>query len=437
MLNTRYVREHIEEIRSSLERRKSDFPIDELLELDRRWRADQAASQKLHAERNRRSLEVAKLKKSGEDAGALVSDLARLKKEITAVDASLASYSKRIDELLWSMPNVLDRHVPYGESEEQNVEIRKWGKVDELRGSAGHEEILERLGMLEIAQAASVAGARFYYLKGEIALLELALIRFAVDELARKGYTPITPPFMLRREFYRGATSLADFEEALYRVAEPAEASSKEDYERLTNELYLISTSEHAIAALHAGEVLRYGDLPKRYAGISPCFRREAGSRSKDTKGIFRVHQFYKVEQYVFCKPEESEGLFYELLENTESLVQALGLPYRVLEFCTGAIGTVASRKNDVEVYMYGQGAYREIGSCSNCTDWQSLRLDIRYDDNGDRHYVHTLNSTAIPTTRMIVAIAEAYANADGTITVPDALVPYMGKDKIGAAGGR
>ena len=432
MINTKYVREHIGEIRESLERRKSDYPIDRLLQLDKEWRDEKTRLQELQAKRNSASLEVAELKKKGNEIKDKVKALSFLKDQISELESSIGKKGPEVDSLLWNMPNVLDKAVPFGKSEDDNVEIKKEGKIDAKRHSGNHIDILSRLDLLDLEQAATVSGARFYYLKGDLAILEQALIRFGLDEMSRKGYTPIAPPLMLKKEFYKGATALGDFEELLYRVADPGEAAGKKGYEHTDEDLFLIGTSEHPMAALHAGQTLKASELPKKYVGISPCFRREAGSRGRDTKGIFRVHHFYKVEQYVFCKPENSRKYFDEMLANAESIPKKLGLPYRLLEFCTGGIGTVASRKVDVEAYMYGQKAYREIASCSNCTDWQSSRLDIKYEDKGERKYVHTLNSTVIPTTRMMVALVEGNLNADGSITIPDALVPYMGKSRIG-----
>jgi seryl-tRNA synthetase len=432
MLTTKYVRDNIDEIRESLDRRKSDYPIDKLLDLDKKWREQKTELQELQSKHNKASIEIAELKKSGKEVKEKIKSLAFLKDNIEDLEKGLTNQEKEIDKLLWNMPNVLDKVVPYGESEEQNVEIRKWGKIEKGRKSGGHEEILKKLGLLEIEQASVVSGARFYYLKGDLALLEQALIRFGIDEMVKKGYTLVAPPVMLKKEFYKGATALGDFEELLYKVADPKEADTKEDYEKTDEDLFLIGTSEHSIAALHANQTLNASELPKKYVGISPCFRREAGSRSKDTKGIFRVHHFYKVEQYIFCKPEDSKKYFDELFSNAESIYQKLNIPYRVLEFCTGGIGTVASRKNDIELYLYGQKTYREIASCSNCTDWQSSRLNIKYEEKGERKHVHTLNCTAIPTTRALVAIAENYLNENGTITVPDVLVPYIGKKTIG-----
>lgn len=434
MLNAKYVRDNLEAIRESLKRRKSDYPLDDILELDKMVREIKTKMQALQAQRNKASLEIADLKRKGEKADSKIAQLGKVKGDIEKYEKDVASSEQKIDGLLWNMPNVLDPKVPYGKGEEDNKEIRKWGEPAKGKG-IGHEEILNGLGLIDLEQAAKVSGARFYYLKGDLALLEQSLIRFAIDEMIKKKFTLIAPPLLLKREYYRGATALGDFEDALYRAADTREAGKKEDYEGIDEETFFISTSEHPLAALHAGQTFTGKELPKRYIGVSPCFRREAGAHGRDTKGIFRVHHFYKVEQFIFCKPEDSPKYFDELQANAEALCQKLKLPYHVLEFCTGGIGTVAARKNDVEVYMKGQGKYRELTSCSNCTDWQSVRLDIKYDEKGERRYVHTLNSTALPTTRTLVAIVENYYNeADNSITIPDVLVPYMGKSKIGKA---
>lgn len=431
MITTKYVRDNIDAIKASLKRRKSDYLIDKLLELDKVWRSGKTELQELQSKRNKASLEISETKKKGGEIKQKVATLSEVKAKISELETSVSKSEAEMEKLLWNMPNVLDAAVPYGETEDQNVETRTWGKIDKAKTSAGHEEIFTKLGLLDLEQASKVAGSRFYYLKGDLALLEQSLIRFGIDEITKKGYTLVAPPLMLKKEFYRGATALGDFEELLYLLADPKEASGKNDYERTEDDLFLIGTSEHALAALHANQVLNAKELPKKYVAISPCFRREAGSHGKDTKGIFRVHHFYKVEQYVFCKPEDSTKHFDELMSNAEAIYQKLNIPYRILEFCTGGIGVVAARKNDIELYLPGQKRYREIASCSNCTDWQSVRLDIKYDEKGERRPVHTLNSTAVPTTRAMVAIAENYSNADGSITVPDALVPYMGKSKI------
>jgi len=435
MLTTKYVRDNLDAIRGSLAKRQSDYPLERLLELDKEWRSLKTAVQELQAERNKLSLEVSKLKKDGKtsEADEIIRRLSETKKKIEEGEAKLASEEAEIEKILWNMPNVLHESVPYGKDDNDNAEVKKWGSTKK-KGGQNHADLLEKMGLIELEQAAKVAGARFFYLKGDIALLEQSLIRFAIDELIKKGYMLIAPPLMLKKEYYRGVTAFGDFEEMLYKAADPKEAEADSNIEHVSDELFMIATSEHPMAAMYAGKVLSAKELPKKFVGISPCFRREAGAHGKDTKGIFRVHHFYKVEQFIFSRQEDSWKMHEELLANSESLYQKMNIPYRVVNVCTGDIGTVAAKKYDIEAYMPAQGKYREVVSCSNCTDWQALRLDIKYDEGNERKYVHTLNSTAIATNRTIVAIVENYANDDGTITVPNVLVPYMGKDKIGKA---
>ena len=433
MLTTKYVRDHIDEIRKSLERRKSDYPLEEILDLDKKIRALKTEMQDLQARRNKESLEIAEIKKSGKGIDKAVADLKGVKDKINLIEKDLPKYEDRVEYLIMNLPNTLHESVPYGEDDSQNVEVKKWGDTSKVLGK-GHSEILEEMGLVDTERAAKVAGARFYYLKGDLVLLSQSLIRFALDELSKKGFVPIEPPFMMRKGMYRGVTGLGDFEEALYRATSTKEAEGKEALEKIEEELFMIATSEHPMAAMHAGEVLSAKDLPIKYAGVSPCFRREAGAHGKDTKGIFRVHQFDKVEQFVFAKEEDSWRIFEELRQNEEEIYQKLGIPYHVVNICTGDIGVVAAKKYDIEGWFPNQKRYRELTSCSNCTDWQSLRLDIKYDDKGERHYVHTLNATGISVERTLAVIAENYANSDGTIDVPKALVPYMGKEKIGKA---
>ena len=433
MLNTRYVLEHIEEIRKSLEKRKSDYPIDELLQLDEKSKGMHKQIQELREKRNKGSREIADLTKSGEKVDReRIEELGKVRESIDQLENDVVKYDSRIESLLWNMPNILHESVPYGVGDEGNVEIRKVG-TPMKRAEPRHNEVLEKLDMLNLEQAAKVAGARFYYLKGDLVLLEQSLIRFAIDTLVAKGYTALSPPFMLKREYYRHVTALGDFEEALYVAGEAKEAEQGKDLEKIEDELFLISTSEHPTAALHADTVFSVNELPKKYVAVSPCFRREAGSHGKDTKGIFRVHQFYKVEQFVITKEEDSWKMHEELLSNAEEIFNKLNIPYRVVNICTGDIGIVAAKKYDLEAYMPAQDTYREMVSCSNCTDWQSLRLGMRYDEGKERKYAHTLNCTALATTRAIVAIIENYLNDDGTVTIPDVLVPYMnGKSKLG-----
>lgn len=435
VFTAKYVRDHLDEIKASMKKRESKYPLAELLDLDDEYRKLQKQVQDLRAKRNKGSEEVSKLKKAGKRVEEeKVRELADIRNQIEGLEKTGAEFEQKMNQILWNMPNTLDESVPHGKDDTGNVEIRKVGAAKK-KTMKSHDEILKGLDLLDLEQAAKVSGARFYYLKGDLALLEQALIRFQIDELTKKGYTLISPPLMLRRDYYRGATATADFQEALYEVGESNEAKDRQDLEKIEDDLFLIATSEHAIAALNADKIFSNKELPKKFVGISPCFRREAGSHGKDTKGIFRVHQFYKVEQFIVCKQEDSPKLFEELLSNSEELCRKLKLPYKVVNICTGDIGTVAAKKYDIEGYMPGQDKYRELVSCSNCTDWQSLRLDIKYDEGTERKYAHTLNSTAVgSTTRAIVAIVENYySEKTGKITIPEVLVPYMnGKKEIG-----
>jgi seryl-tRNA synthetase len=273
---------------------------------------------------------------------------------------------------------------------------------------------------MDIERAGKIAGARFFYLKNEGALLDNALMSFALEEMFRKGFTPILPPYMMRRKAYEGAVALSDFEDVLYKVE--------------NEDLYLIATSEHPMVTMYMDETLKADDLPIRFVGISTNFRKEAGAHGRDTRGIFRTHQFSKVEQVVICRPEDSWKMHEELIRNAEEIMQKLGVPYRVVNVCTGDIGTVAAKKYDFEAWLPAQNAYRELGSCSNCTDYQARRLNIKYrEKEGEppKGFVHTLNSTAL-TTRAIVAVLENYQQEDGTVIMPHALRKYMmGIDRI------
>lgn len=431
MLTTKYVREHAEEIRKTIKDRGSKFPLDELLGLDEKWRKMKTELQGLQAERNKASLEISEMKKKGVDVQAKIKALGDLKAKLEGMERDLPALEEKIDALLWNVPNILDKSVPVGNPPEANKELRKWGTIKE-RNIGTHEEILSKLNMLDMDRAAKVTGARFYYLKGDIVLLEHALTRFTLDLLGKRGFVPVLPPFMLRKKYYRGVAPLATFEDALYKVGETAEASKIGEIEHIEDELFMIGTAEHVLAAMHADELFSGKELPLKYAGWSPCFRREAGAHGKDQKGIFRVHQFEKIEQFVYCKEEDEEKYFNEMLDNTEQIWQQLNVPYRLLLLCTGDTGHQMTKTVDIECYFPGQKAYRELGSCSSAGTWQSMRLDIKYDDKGERKYVYTLNNTAVPMQRALACIVENYVNPDGTITVPDALVPYMGKSKIG-----
>jgi seryl-tRNA synthetase len=316
------------------------------------------------------------------------------------------------------LPNILDETVPYGESSEDNVTVKTWGERTIFNFKPkSHVDLIEgKLAYIE--KAAEVSGARFFYLKGDLALLDLALMYHFLEKMKRKGYVPIEPPFMLRKKYIEGATDLKEFEDVIYKIE--------------GEDLYLISTSEHPIVAMMSDTVIKEEELPLKFVGFSPCFRKEAGAHGKDTKGIFRDHQFNKIEQFVYCTPEQSKQFHEEMLQNAEEVFQELKIPYRVVNICTGDIGVVASKKYDIEAWMPVQNAYREVVSCSNCASYQAVRSNIKYvDKNGVKRYVHTLNSTVIATQRAIVAILENYQTEDGRVRVPDALKKYVGKDYI------
>jgi seryl-tRNA synthetase len=320
------------------------------------------------------------------------------------------------------IPNFIHETVPIGSYENCNVTVRRGGEKPNFNfAGMDHLELGLKLDIIDVKRAGKVSGARFFYLKREGVLLDFALINFALEELIKKGYTPVEPPFLMRRKPYEGVIDLNDFKTALYKIE--------------SENLYLIATAEHPIAAMFMNEVFRNDELPLRIVGVSANFRKEAGSHGKDTRGIFRTHQFNKVEQFVFCEPEDSWMIHEELIRNAEELVQKINLPYRVVNVCSGEIGTVASKKYDIEVWMPAQKAYREIISCSNCTDYQARRLNIKHREKEGappKGFVHTLNSTAIATGRTIVAILENYSQKDGSVNIPKVLRKYMsGIEKI------
>jgi len=414
MFTTKYVIQNLEKIKKSLEKRKSDYPIDELLKLDKEYKEKKQKLQELQHQKNLVTLKIAKGEK-------VEKNLKEVSEEIKKLEDEAKNYEEKIKNLLFALPNILADDVPYGKDDSENVEIKRVGEIKKVKGES-HDEIAQKFDWIDTLRAAKVSGSRFFYLKGDLVLLEASLIRFGLDFLKQKGFIPIEPPYMLKKEAYNGVTSLADFEEMLYKVAGKEETGEEERY--------MIATAEHPIAAMYSGEILDSKILPLKYAGISPCFRREAGAHGKDTKGIFRIHQFEKVEQFVFCKPNQSEEIHEELLKNAEEVYKKLELPYRVVNICTGDIGIVAYKKYDIEAYFPAQQKYREVCSISNCTDWQSLRLDIRYEEKGEREYLHTLNGTLIAVQRAIAAILEN--NFDGKrVKVPDVLVEYMGKEYI------
>jgi seryl-tRNA synthetase len=420
MLDIKLIREHPEIVRENLKKRGDSEKLrmlDELLQYDKQWRQHLTRLNELRHKMNLVTAEIAKLKKAGGDFTQKIEEARKIESQIKELEKLVDESKEKTDYILMRLPNLLHETVPLGESEEDNVPIRKWGDIPKFDFPVkDHIDLALSLDIMDVERASKVSGARFYYLKNEGVMLDMALIQFALNELVKKGYTPIEPPFMMRRRPYEGVTALSDFEEMLYKVQD--------------EDLYLIATSEHPIAAMFMDEVLNAKDLPIKCVGISTNFRKEAGAHGKDTRGIFRTHQFNKVEQFIFCKPEDSWKMHEELIRNAEELVQKLGLPYQVVNVCTGDIGTVAAKKYDIEAWMPAQNRYREIISCSNCTDYQARRLNIKYrekEGKPPKDYVHTLNSTALATGRTIVAILENYQQKDGSVLIPEVLRQFMG----------
>ena len=420
MLDIRLIRENPELVRNNLKKRGDPDNLkmlDGLIDCDRKWRQYLTDLNNLRHERRQVTAKIAEAKKKGTDASSEMLKAKEVDGKITKIEKQVTETEEKVDEYLMRLPNLLHETVPLGKDENENVEIRRWGDVPKFAFPIkDHIDLGLNLNIVDIERAGKIAGARFFYLRGDAVLLDVALINFALEEMAKKGYTPTEPPFLMRRKPYEGVVALSDFEDVLYKVQ--------------GEDLYLIATSEHPMAAMFMDEVVKAEDLPLKLVGVSPNFRKEAGAHGKDTRGIFRTHQFNKVEQFVFSRPEDSWTIHEELIRNAEELVQKLGLAYRVVNVCTGDMGTVAAKRYDIEAWMPAQNAYREVISCSNDTDYQARRLNIRYREKegaSPKGFVHTLNSTALATGRTIVAIIENYQQKDGSVVVPEALRKYMG----------
>ena len=420
MLEPKIIKDEPEKIRKMLKDRAVDFDFDKMLELGKKRRSLMQETDELRKKRNQMSIAIGKAKKSNEDASKLLSEMGEISKELDDLEQSQKSIESSYTNLAFSIPNMIHKSVPIGPDESANVEVRKWGETPKFDFDIkGHEEIAEKLDILDIQRASKIAGARFYYLKGDLVKLANAITSFAFEFLSEKGYKLIQPPYMINRKSMEGAVIAEDFEDVIYKIQD--------------DDLYLIGTSEHAIVSMYSDEILEGKSLPDRFGSISPCFRKEAGAHGKDQKGIFRVHQFEKFEQFVFSKPEDSDMEQDKMIGCTEEFYQKLGIPHRVVLLSSGDMGKVAAKTFDIEAWMPGQNAYREICSVSNCNDFQARRLKIRFRDktNEETQYVHTLNGTLVAIERTMVAIIENFQTNDGHIKIPKVLQKYFGKDKI------
>ncbi len=417
MLDIELFREEPERIKESEKRRGKDPDrVDEVVELDREWRETVQELQDLQAERNRVGDEIAELKEEGKDAAHKISEMSEVKQKIDELEEKEEELKQERDDLRYRIGNILHGSVPEGEDEDDNAEIKTWepedGKEDDAELAA---DVLEQNDLVDTGKAVELSGDRAYYLKADLFRLNQALIQFSMDLLREKGFTPMQTPYMLEREPMEAAAELEDFHEQLYKM-------DREDK-------YLIATSEQTLATYHFDEILDPDEFPKKYAGFSTNFRREAGKHGTQTRGIWRVHQFEKVEQYIFCTPEESWEWHEELLENAEEVMKELNLPYRVVNVCTGDMNDNAAKKYDIEVWRPPLGEYGEVVSCSNCTDYQARKVGVRI--RGEENITaHTLNATACATSRVITAIVENN-QVDGGIRVPEKLQPYMGGQEL------
>jgi len=422
MIDIKLIRENPELVRKNLKNRgMSEKSLDELLVLDKEWRELKQKNDRLRAERNKISEEInqAKKQKNNKKAEELIKKAQEIPQKIADNEKGLSELEEKRDYLWRELPNIADKRIPVGDASKNKV-IKIYGKPTKFKFKVkDHADLLEALDLLDTKKAAEVSTSRFYYLKGDLVKLNYALINFAIDFIRKKGFMMIQPPFMLRRDILAGAMPLGTFEGAIYKI-------DGED-------LYLIGTSEHALNAYYVNETLAEKKLPIRLSGISTCFRKEAGTHGKDEKGIFRVHQFEKVEQFVFCKPEDSWKEFDFLLNNSIEIFKALKIPFRTVDLSTGDITRVATRTVDLEGWFPSQNTYRELGSCSNCLDYQARRSNIRYQDKSELKFVYTLNNTAIATERMIACLVENNQQKDGSIKVPKALWKYTGFKEIKA----
>ncbi len=426
MLDIQEFRENPEKIKKSEEKRGKDpSKVDDVVDLDQRWRDTRQELDKLRHKRNNLSDKVAKKKREGKDATEEIKKVREMKDEIKNLENKEKELKKNRDRIRYEIGNILHKSVPIGEDEEDNVEIRRTGKTEKQFEVIPHAEFVRNKKLVDEEKAGEVSGSRFYYLKKDLVGLNLALQQFAIDKLEEKGFLPMQTPYILNEEQMSAAAELSDFEEQLYKVKEENRTQKQE-----TEDSYLIATSEQTLASYHYDEILEPGDLPLKYAGVSTCFRREAGSHGKDTKGIFRVHQFEKIEQYIFSKPENSWNYIEDLKENSEEILEDLGLDYRVVNVCSGDMNDNAAKKYDLEAWFPSQNKYRELVSCSNCTSYQARKLNIRV--RGENNpTIHTLNATALAIQRTICAILEQNQKENGKVEIPSVLEDYFNKKEI------
>ena len=419
MINPKIIRSEPERIVNMLKNRNVEIDISELLTVDKKRRELITELESYKMKRNRVSQEISTKKSQGGDISEILTEMKNISTEIEKlqdiVKVSQDDYNNRLE----SIPNLIHDSVPIGKDEKANKEVENWQPETGLnKNSRDHIELSEKNNLVDLERASKISGSRFYFLKNSLVRMNYALIAFALDYISKKGYAMLQPPYLMNRKPMSGAVILSDFEEVIYKIED--------------QDLYLIGTSEHALAAMHSEEIFSKEDLPRKYVSVSPCFRKEAGSHGRDTKGIFRVHQFEKVEIFSITDPESSWTQHEEILEDVKQFYKELEIPYRVMLLSSGDMSKVASKTFDIEAWLPGQNNYRELVSCSNCTDFQSRRLGIKYRNKPHEESIltHTLNSTLTATERTLIAILENFQNEDGSITIPRALRTYMNNQK-------
>jgi len=415
MLDIKFIHQNPDLVKEGCRKKQVKVDIDRLLEIDKKRRETLQALEDMRAQKNKASKKIAGLKDEKEKQK-IILEMRELDKNSDRLNKTLKDLENEFNNLIMQIPNLPQDEVPVGRDEKDNIVLREWGEKPKFDFQPkDYLEISSKLDLIDVKRAAKVAGTRFGYLKREAAQIEFALINFAFDTLIKQGFIPVIPPVMLKSEMARGMGYLE-------------QADKKEAYFLPKDDLYLVGTAEQSIGVMHTGEIFEEKDLPRRYLGFSTCFRREAGSYGKDTKGIFRVHQFDKVEMFSFCKPEDSKKEHQFFLEMEEKLMQDLKIPYRVLQMCTGDLGFPTAAKYDIEAWLPSENRYRETHSTSNCTDFQARRLNIRYRDLKTKklNFVHTVNGTALAIGRTLIAIIENYQQKDGSIKIPEVLQKYL-----------
>ncbi|MEK6969267.1 MAG: serine--tRNA ligase [Nanoarchaeota archaeon] len=415
MLDICLVRENPALVKANEKKRNRDpKTVDEVLALDEKWKKELKFAEELKHKRNVVSQEINELKKAGKNGASKIKEMRKVVEEIKNKEEKAEKFLEERNDKLKLLSNIMHEKVPKGKDASDNVEIKKGGKIPKFNFPVkGHVELLESLGLVDFNASARVSGNGFYYLKKEIALLNQALIRFAIDFMTKKGYDYVEPPLMLHEKEVFASMDKAAIQQSVYSIKD--------------EDLNLIGTSEQSVLAMHSGKTIPDSELPKKYVAYSMCFRKEVGAHGINDKGLWRTHQFNKVEQFVFCRPEDSEQMYTELFNNSDEILKELELPYRWVEICTGDLADWKHRSADFETWRPTTNEYGELGSLSNCTDYQARKLNIKVvGKDGSRKVVHTLNNTALATSRIMVAILENFQTKQGTIKIPKALWPYM-----------